>query len=167
MLLGKSVGANAGGNDWAVGLHEMYSEIVLIIRTLYIVLLIVRSAKRAYPLKPKKRRNRQLRMRVCGPEDARNSWHAVVCARAAIVRSWAHGCIPVPKGAKLSNNALFELRGMQATTSQTYGMRSSSKAEILCGQSGVFLISLSYHVFVHLVVSGAWREVSFLRSHQY
>jgi len=38
----------------------------------------------------------------------------VVCARAAIVKSWAHAYIPVPKGANLSNNALFEYRGMQA-----------------------------------------------------
>lgn len=141
LLLGDVLRQTLRSNDWTVNLHEIYPDLAAMIQDS--VHRVYRVAKAPIlTVQTTTKIDNCACMRVCGPEsDARNSWHAVVCARAAIVKSWAHGCIPVPKGAKLSNNALFELRGMQATTSQSCGMRISWKAVILCGQSGVFLIT--------------------------
>jgi hypothetical protein len=101
----------AGGNDWTVMFRENY---ILILENNDPVFRISRQSRVEPPILSRPDDGAETTVaHACAFAD-QNATHAseqlaclpVVCARAAIVKSWAHGCIPVPKGAKLSNNAL-------------------------------------------------------------
>lgn len=126
----ESVVANASGNyRTVITIREICSGRNKNSDSPYIALIVWRISYTPSPDDDESTDARRARLQT---RMRRSEQLACCCLRSRRNREErTHGCIPVPKGANLSNNALFEVRGIQSMASKSCGMWNCSHSVVL------------------------------------